>query len=151
MKYVGAAKALLNGRGEADHITKLPYSNMDVLLCCSGYGDPYLRGVNNQVDQESGNTWDDVLDKIKNTFPDPDKAMSVAKKLQNRSASHIITDQHGTDEYWEQVYKALKRKFSKPAAALESVIMIQDAGDEGVPEDIKKIVQKAISLAGSGS
>lgn len=47
-KYVENAQELLNGRQEAEHISSLTHSNIDVLLCCSGYGQPYRDGVSQQ-------------------------------------------------------------------------------------------------------
>ena len=44
-KYIDGAKELLNGRALADYISKLSYPNIDILLCCKGYGQPYRDGV----------------------------------------------------------------------------------------------------------
>lgn len=40
-KYIEDAKALLNDRPETDHISSLTHPNIDILLCCCGYGQPY--------------------------------------------------------------------------------------------------------------
>jgi len=44
-EYIDIAKTLLNGRSEANHISAISYSNIDVLLCHSGFGQPYRDGV----------------------------------------------------------------------------------------------------------
>ncbi|HIP19031.1 MAG TPA: DUF2813 domain-containing protein [Sulfurovum sp.] len=47
-KYIDAAKELLADRDEARYISKLTHPNIDILLCCSGYGQPYRDGVGAQ-------------------------------------------------------------------------------------------------------
>jgi len=110
-KYATAAKKLLNNRSEDEHISTLSASNMDVLLCCKGYGKPYEEGIN--------------TDKLGN-----------------------ITAEKDSPEYWKQVYQNLNRRFSKPAAAFESVLLIQEKGRDGVPDEIKNILTKLTANAG---
>jgi len=112
-KYIANARDHLNGRNEASHITRLSQSNMDILLCCNGYGKPYRDGV-------------------------PDSKTSE------------LTENDGTPEYWSQVYKIVSktRGFSKPAAAIETIMMMQLKGVTGVPSEIKEIIDKAIVLTG---
>jgi len=112
--YINAATELLDEKTELDFVSKLPYSNIDVLLCCNGYGQPYLNGVG------------------------PNKAAA-------------LTELVDTEAYWEQVYKIIKDKrgFSKPAAALESILIMRGKGKDGVPKDLKGILNKIINLMGS--
>ena len=112
-KYTDAAKEYLNGRTETDHISTLIHSNIDILLCCSGYGKPYRDGVGPQKEGELTATID-------------------------------------TPEYWQQVYKIINkaRGFSKPAAALESILLMKTKGAIGVPDEVKKILSRAAALTG---
>ncbi len=112
-KYIDAASNLLNGRNQNDLISKLSYPNIDILLCCSGYGKPYRDGVG------------------------PQKVVE-------------LTEPEGTPEYWSQVYKIINkaRGFSKPAAALESILLMKGQGKEGVPAEISKILDKLKISAG---
>ena len=148
LKYIDAAKALLNGRNEGDLISKLKSSNIDVLLCCSGYGEPYKKGIPSQQQQPFVGTWEEVLDEMKRTYPNkPGQALNVAKKSQDRARTEITANE-GTIEYWEQVYKVLKNGFSKPAASLESIEIMRQKGSEGVPPEIVDIFKKIISQPG---
>jgi len=111
-KYNEDAKELLNGRPEADHISVLTHSNIDILLCCSGYGQPYRDGVGPQKEAElAGLTID-------------------------------------SSEYWEKVYEIVNkaRGFSKPEAALKSILEMKTAGPDGVPEELKEILDRATAL-----
>ena len=150
-RYVNMAKKLLASRSEPDHISVLPASNMDVLLCYAGYADPYLQGLVAQ--KQSGRTegtWDEVLEEMKQTYPNnPGQALGVAKKLEDRSQPDISAEE-GTLEYWEQVYRNLPRRFSKPAAAMEAILRMRDQGENGVPDEVATILKKiAISTGGS--
>lgn len=111
-KYIDDARALLNGRSETDHISHLTHSNIDVLLCCSGYGEPYLEGV------------------------------SPGKKV-NLAGLDI-----GSTEYWEKVYKIVNksRRFSKPEAALKSILKMKTVGPGGVPSELKDILDRTTTL-----
>jgi len=110
-RYVTTAEGHLNGRERSGHIFQLPFRNLDILLCCRGYGMPYEAGIHED------------------------------------SRCTITTDQ-GTEEYWDQTYDALRRKFSKPAAALEAVLAMKNNGAAHVPAEIRAILDKAIALAG---
>jgi len=148
LKYIDAAKALLNGRNEGDLISKLKSSNIDVLLCCSGYGEPYKKGIPSQQQQPFIGTWEEVLDEMKRTYPNkPGQALNVAKKLQDRARTEITADE-GTKEYWDQVYKGLKNNFSKPTASFESIEIMRQKGSDGVPAEIIAIFEKIISQPG---
>ncbi|RMG23654.1 MAG: DUF2813 domain-containing protein, partial [Armatimonadetes bacterium] len=57
------------------------------------------------------------------------------------------TSPQGTPEYWKEVLKALPKSYSKPAAALEAVLMMK-AGTVPVPNELKLALEKAIALAG---
>lgn len=141
-KYVRAAKALLQDRIEADYITVLSQPNMDVMLCATGYGDPYLAGLATQTQTFPDASWDDVLKEIKRTYPDkPSQAFAIAQKLEDRSNPEI-TAQPTDPEYWGQVYANLKRNFSKPAAALDAIGLMRQQGKDGVPAEIRGILQK---------
>ncbi|RLC15785.1 MAG: hypothetical protein DRI57_12295, partial [Deltaproteobacteria bacterium] len=147
-KYAAAAKKLLNNRSEDEHISTLSASNMDVLLCISGYGAPYLKSVSRQSSNYEDCSWEDVLEEMKKTFSEkPGQALSVARKLADRSQPEINAEEN-TPEYWEQIYKCLNRRFSKPAAAFESVLLIQEKGRDGVPDEIKNILTKLTASAG---
>jgi len=114
-EYIENTSAYLSGRDLRQHISKLPQSNMDILLCCNGYGKPYRDGV------------------------------PITR------ASELTADE-GSPEYWSQVYKIIKKKrngFSKPAAAMEAIMLMSREGASGVPSDIKDIINKAIELAGA--
>ena len=113
-KYVVDAKDLLMARTENCFISKLSYPNIDILLCCSGYGKPYRDGVG------------------------PNKVSE-------------LTEPEATDEYWSQVFKIIKdaRGFSKPAAALESILLMKKKGLDGVPTEIKDILTKLTEGSGS--
>ena len=112
-KYTDDARDLLKGRREPDHISVMKYSNTDILLCRSGYGQPYLAGVGTQKRGE-------------------------------------LTAKAGTPEYWQQVYKIINktRKFSKPAAALDSIMLMKKEGSSGVPGEVKDILGRVTVLAG---
>ncbi|MBP1908570.1 ATP-dependent nuclease [Methanolobus bombayensis] len=147
-KYIRSANNLLNGRDESTYVTKLSESNMDVLLCVAGYGDPYLDGINNTTTTYPTATWEQVLEEMKETFPEkPGQALNVARKLEDRSNPEI-TAEEGTSEYWNQVYACLKRHFSKPAASLNAIMLIKDRGADAVPEEIKQILEKVNGLSG---
>ena len=109
-QYVTTAEGYLCGRERNDHIFQLPYDNMDILLCCSGYGAPYELGIHE------------------------DKRTD-------------ITAVEGTDDYWKQAYGALKKRFSKPAAALDAVLGIKSDGPDHVPAQIRSILESAIARA----
>ena len=147
-RYEKSAKAMLNERSESDYISRLTESNMDLLLCNAGYGEPYADGIATQKPSNPVGTWDEVLDEMKQTFIDkPGQALNVARKLRDRSKPEI-SEEEGTPEYWEQVYKNLKNGFSKPAAALDSILLMKGQGKEGVPSEISKILDKLIIPAG---
>lgn len=147
-KYATAAKNLLNNRSEDEYISTLSALNMDVLLCISGYGTPYSNGVITQSNNYEDCSWEDVLEEMKKTFLEkPGQALSVARKLEDRSQPEINAEDN-TPEYWEQVYKCLNRRFSKPAAALESILLIQKKGRDGVPAEIKGILTKLTASVG---
>lgn len=60
-----------------------------------------------------------------------------------------LTEPEGSDAYWKQVYKIInKGRFSKPAAALEALMLMRDKGESGIPSEIKSILQK---VSGQGS
>ena len=113
-KFVADAKDLLKRRTEENFISKLSYPNIDILLCCNGYGNPYKDGVG------------------------PNKVSE-------------LTEPEGTVEYWSQVYKIIKvaQGFSKPAAALESILLMKEQGRDGVPTEIKDILTKLTEGSGS--
>jgi putative ATP-dependent endonuclease of the OLD family len=142
-RYTKTVQELLDSRSEDDHISILSTINMDVLLCCAGYGDLYLSGVvaQNQNAFTEGN-WDEVLEEMKQTFPNkPGQALRVAKRLEDRSHPEISAEE-GTLEYWEEVYKNLARRFSKPAAAMEAILRMRERGKDGVPEEVTSILGK---------
>lgn len=149
-KYIKSAKNLLNGKSEPNFISVLSASNIDVLLCQSGYGDPYLKGVITQSTQYTNATWVEVVEEMKRTFPDkPSQALSVAKKLEDRSRPEIKAE-IGTAAYWQQVYACLNRRFSKPAAALEAILLMKQKGKDGVPREVKDILNKlTVSTGGT--
>ena len=111
-KYIGDAKSLLDGRSEADHISALTHPNIDILLCCCGYGQPYLDGVG------------------------PQKEADLAG---------LTTD---SPEYWEKVYRIVNkaRRFSKPEAALKSIFKMKAAGVDGVPDELKRIIDRTTAV-----
>ena len=112
-KYISKAEELLHGRPETNHISRLTHSNIDVLLCCSGYGQPYRDGVGPQKE----------------------------------SALEGLTI--NSDEYWEKVYKIVnkERNFSKPEAALKSILIMQETRAAGVPDELKDILARMTALA----
>jgi putative ATP-dependent endonuclease of OLD family len=112
-RYITAAKTLLDGRKDADYITKLSSPNTDVLLCRAGYGKPYRDGV-------------------------------VPQKISE------LTEPVDSYAYWNQVYKIIKnfRGFSKPAAALEAILLMKEQGPDGVPSEIKDILTKLSKIEG---
>ena len=111
--YITDARTLLDGRKNADYITKLSSPNTDVLLCRAGYGKPYRDGVG------------------------PQKVSQ-------------LTESVDSDAYWDQVYKVIKdsRRFSKPAAALEAILLMKEQGPDGVPNEIKDILTKLSKIEG---
>ncbi len=111
-RYIDAAKALLNGRPEAEHISPITYQNIDILLCCSGYGQPYRDGVGPQKEAELS-------------------GLAV-----------------GSTPYWEKVYAIVNkaRGFSKPEAALKSILAMKTAGPGGVPNELRSILDQIIAL-----
>lgn len=62
-----------------------------------------------------------------------------------------LTEEEGTDAYWDQVYAIVKnlRSFSKPAAALDAIELIRQRGALAVPAEVKSIIMK-ISLSQVG-
>lgn len=114
-KYIDDAKALLNGRPETNHISPLTHSNIDVLLCCSGYGQPYRAGVGPQKEADLA-------------------GLTI-----------------GSTAYWEKVYKIVNkaRRFSKPEAALKSILDMKTAGPRGVPSELKDILDRTTALGGA--
>lgn len=112
-KYLDTAVRLLNGKKESDYISKLSHSNIDILLCCNGYGEPYRAGVGTHKEAE-------------------------------------LSEPEGTLEFWTHVYKIINkvRGFSKPAAALEAIMLMKDKGTEGVPKEISDIIFKIICFSG---
>lgn len=52
-----------------------------------------------------------------------------------------ITLNPGDEGYWVQVYQAVKGK-SKPAAAMDALMLMRDKGESGVPSEIRGILQK---------
>ncbi|MCK5343128.1 MAG: hypothetical protein KAR20_06980, partial [Candidatus Heimdallarchaeota archaeon] len=147
-KYSESAEIYLGDSNKDDYISMLKKSNMDVLLCNAGYGEPYKEGLPSQTPPELRGSWDEVLEEMKRTFVNkPGQALKVAKKLRDR-ALPIVTAEEGTEEYWEQVYRCLKNGFSKPAAALEAIILMKKTGKDGVPEEIRSIFHKIMTHAG---
>jgi len=61
-----------------------------------------------------------------------------------------LTEPEGTNQYWNQVYKIIKnlRGFSKPAAALEAILLMKKNGKDGVPEEIKAIFDNIVMQSG---
>jgi putative ATP-dependent endonuclease of OLD family len=112
-KYAKEARDLLNGRHENNQISKLSSINLDVLMCCHGYGQPYRKGVG------------------------PKKEVAITEPIDSV-------------KYWEQVYRIINttRGFSKPAAALESILLMKAKGANGVPDEIKNIIAKVTSQIG---
>lgn len=55
-----------------------------------------------------------------------------------------ITLNPGDAGYWTQVYQAVKGK-SKPAAAMEALMLMRDRGESGVPPEIRGILEKVSS------
>ena len=60
--------------------------------------------------------------------------------------AHTITAKPGTDEYWEQVTKAQPDK-SKPRHALAVVEAIEKIGKEGVPAEIRTVLDMALEIS----
>lgn len=58
-----------------------------------------------------------------------------------------ITLNPGDPGYWVQVYQTVKGK-SKPAAAMDALMLMRDKGEIGIPSEIKSILQK---VSGQGS
>ena len=111
-KYIDDAKALLNGRLEADHISPLTHPNIDILLCCCGYGQPYRDGVGPQKEVELA-------------------GLTI-----------------GCPQYWEKVYEIVNkaRRFSKPEAAMKSILDMKTVGPSGVPSELKNILDRTTAL-----
>jgi putative ATP-dependent endonuclease of OLD family len=112
-KYVENAKALLGDRPEQDYISTLMFPNIEMLLCCKGYGKPYCEGCGPQ------------------------------KKCE-------LTADRDTPEYWQQVYKIINntRGFSKPAAAMQAVLLMREKGKTGVPPELEAILTRTQALVG---
>lgn len=145
-RYVKAARERLDTRQEADYISILSKSNIDVLLCHSGYGDPYLAGCEVEQPQDTSDvSWDDVLAEMKRTFPDkPGQALRRAKTLEDRSQPQIQSPE-GTIN-WEVVYRNLRGK-SKPEMAMKAIQLMRNNGSCGVPSELKNILIRAKALA----
>jgi len=111
-KYIKDAKALLDGRPEANHISPLAHPNIDILLCCCGYGQPYLDGVGPQKEADLA-------------------GLTV-----------------GSPKYWKKVYKIVNkaRSFSKPEAALKSILDMKTVGDGAVPDELREILDRTTAL-----
>jgi len=108
-KYITTARSFLNGRNEVDQISEISHPNIDILLCMSGYGQPYRAGVGRQQEAR-------------------------------------LTEPVGSPAYWVQVYDLIKDKqrFSKPAAALDAIMLMKQQGRAGVPAEIAGILNKVV-------
>lgn len=58
-----------------------------------------------------------------------------------------VTEAPNTPNYWQQVCQIVKNK-SKPAAALDAILLMKEQGAEGVPTEIKNILEKISTLMG---
>jgi len=148
MKYVEEVKKLIGKRVEVNHISILSASNIDVLLCNAGYGDPYLVGIVTQTPKACTGSWDDVLAEMKKTFVNkPGQALNVARKLEDRSQPEINAP-IGSLEYWEQVYQNLARRFSKPAAAMQAVLLMREKGKIAILPELAAVLMRTQALVG---
>ena len=55
--------------------------------------------------------------------------------------------------YWEKVYKLVKnsRRFSKPEAALKSILAMKTAGADTVPTELKRILNRITAKGEEGT
>ena len=94
-KYSESAEIYLGDSNKDDYISMLKKSNMDVLLCNAGYGEPYKEGLPSQTPPELRGSWDEVLEEMKRTFVDkPGQALKVARKLRNRALPIITAEEN---------------------------------------------------------
>lgn len=68
-KTVESLRPHLHGREEAEHVTLLPYKNIEHLLCEEGFGDIYEAALTEAeretLDPAAANYWDEVAGKFK--------------------------------------------------------------------------------------
>ena len=57
-----------------------------------------------------------------------------------------VVAENGSSEYWKQVVKALN-KYGKPRGTADAARKIEEQGAAGVPQQLRQIVDKAVSLA----
>ena len=95
-KYIDAAKALLGDREENDCITKLTSQNTDILLCRSGYGQPYRDGVTYKTEAMltapvgSDEYWSQVYDIVnKLRFSKPAAAFDALEIMRTTGAEGV--------------------------------------------------------------
>lgn len=95
-KYIDAAKALLGDRQENDCITKLTSQNTDILLCRSGYGQPYRDGVTYKKESMltapvgSDEYWSQVYDIVnKLRFSKPAAAFDALEIMRTTGAEGV--------------------------------------------------------------
>ena len=95
-KYIDAAKALLGDRQENDCITKLTSQNTDILLCRSGYGQPYRDGVTYKKESMltapvgSDKYWSQVYDIVnKLRFSKPAAAFDALEIMRTTGAEGV--------------------------------------------------------------
>ena len=95
-KYIDAAKALLGDRQENDCITKLTSQNTDILLCRSGYGQPYRDGVTYKTEAMltapvgSDEYWSQVYDIVnKLRFSKPAAAFDALEIMRTTGAEGV--------------------------------------------------------------
>lgn len=94
---------------EADRLT-MPYKNVELFLCESGFGELYELQMS------------------------PQKKQPASKK--------------GTQDYWQEVLKALPSRYSKPEIAAEAVArMTAPENALPVPKSLSDILYKVIELA----
>ena len=93
-KYERAVRAQFNGEPEANRLA-LPYENIEVLLCESGFGDLYEKRVSPQKDRPSAQKdtpmyWREVLQALPKGYSKPEiAAEAVARMLASEDARPV--------------------------------------------------------------
>lgn len=93
-KYERAVRAQLNGEPEADRLA-LPYENIELLLCESGFGDLYEKRMSKQKDRPSAQRdtltyWREVLMALPKGYSKPEIASeAVARMLASEDAMPV--------------------------------------------------------------
>ncbi len=97
-RYTNRAKPLLGDRSERKHVSLLSQPNIEILLCTSGYGQPYLEAVGpqkkaelNGFEVDSLEFWKKVYEilKVTRNFSKPAAAMKAMFSMREQGEAGV--------------------------------------------------------------